>query len=508
MAQPAGTPKRAGRRARLARRAAKPRINPCAPGQIGGQYKPLSDTDLRDIYHTALRLLSELGMGEVPARLAEKLIAAGGTDNGAGRILFSRALVEDAIAKAAKVFVLHGRDAAQSIEVGGNKVYFGTGGAAVLTLDIDSGLYRPSTLRDLHDFTRLQDTLANVSWYTRCCVATDVPDEFDLDVNTAYALLKNTTKPTATSFTLAAHVAPIVQMFDIAGGGEGAFARRPFVKAHISPVISPMRYGEDAVDVVFECVKHNMPISCITAAQAGATAPATLAGFLAQSLAETLASLVMVHAIKPGHPMVFSNWPLVVDLRTGAFAGGGGEIAVLNAASAQLSNWLGLPSGVAASMSDAKAIDAQYGAEKAMTSLAAGLAGGNLIYESSGMTASLLGASFEAFVLDDEMHSNTYRALRGVEVSEENLGFEAICTAVLGDGHFLGGAHTLAAMERDYFYPSLANRDDPKTWEEKGAPDAWSMARQKAKDILASHHPEYLNAAQDTAIRNAFKILD
>ncbi|MEO1725383.1 MAG: trimethylamine methyltransferase family protein, partial [Pseudomonadota bacterium] len=176
---------------------------------------------------------------------------------------------------------------------------------------------------------------------------------------------------------------------------------------------------------------------------------ATLAGFLAQSLAETLASLVMVHAIQPGFPMVFSNWPLVVDLRTGAFSGGSGETAVLNAASAQLSNWLGLPSGVAASMTDAKAIDAQYGAEKGLTSLAAALAGGNLIYESSGMTASLLGASFEAFILDDEMHSHTYRILRGIEVTDDNLGFDAICQAVLGEGHFLGGAHTLQAMERD-----------------------------------------------------------
>ena len=138
-----------------------------------------------------------------------------------------------------------------------------------------------------------------------------------------------------------------------------------------------MRFGADAVAVVYECIAHNIPLSCITAAQSGATAPAALAGFLAQSLAETLASLVMVHAIRPGFPMIFSNWPLVIDLRTGAFAGGGGEIAVLNAASAQISNWLGLPSGVAASMTDAKAIDAQYGAEKALTALAAGLAGGN-----------------------------------------------------------------------------------------------------------------------------------
>lgn len=500
-------PQRAGRKSRLAKRAAKPLIDPCPPGQIGGSYRPLTEKDLQDIYHTALRLLAELGMGEVPANLADKLLAAGAVENGSGRFLFSKTLVEDAIDKAAKKFVLHGRDEARSIEVGGQKVYFGTGGAAVQTLDIDTGLYRPSTLRDLHDLTRLQDTLANVSWYTRCCVATDVPNNFDLDVNTAYALMKNTTKPTATAFTLAEFVDPIVQMFDIAAGGEGEFSRRPFVKAHISPVISPMRYGEDAVDVVFECIKNNIPISCITAAQAGATAPATLAGFLAQSLAETLASLVMVHAIKPGFPMIFSNWPLVIDLRTGAFAGGSGEGAVMNAASAQLSNWLGLPSGVASSMSDAKAIDAQYGAEKGMTSLAAALAGGNLIYESSGMTASLLGVSFEAFILDDEMHSNTYRALRGIEVSEENLGFDAICTAVLGDGHFLGGAHTLAAMERDYFYPTIANRDNPKTWEDNGALDAWALARIKAKDILANHHPEYLDKEQDASIRQYFNIL-
>lgn len=496
-----------GRKGRLAKRAAKPVLDPCPPGQIGGTYKPLTEADVARIYDTALNLLAHLGLGEVPARLHTDLCKVGAIDDGAGRILFPRTLVKNAIAGAAKSFVLHGRDPARSIEVGGQRVHFGTGGAAVQTLDIDSRSYRPSTLEDLHNFTRLQDTLANVSWYTRCCVATDVPDIFDLDVNTAYALIKNTTKPTATSFTLAENVAPIVEMLDIAAGGPGAFSKRPFMKAHLSPIISPMRFGEDAVDVVYECIKHNIPISCITAAQAGATAPATLAGFLAQSLAETLASLVMVHAIKPGFPMVFSNWPLVIDLRTGACSGGSGESAVLNAASAQISNWLGLPSGVACSMTDAKAIDAQYGMEKGLTSLAAALAGGNLIYESSGMTASLLGASFEAFILDDEMHSHTYRALRGIEVTDDNLGYEAIIEAVKGDGHFLGGAHTLAAMERDYFYPALADRDQPVTWAENGSKDAWDVAQERARHILATHTPEYLTPDQDAQIRAKFNIL-
>jgi len=163
---------------------------------------------------------------------------------------------------------------------------------------------------------------------------------------------------------------------------------------------------------------------------------------------------------------------------------------------------------VAASMTDAKAIDAQYGAEKALTSLAAALAGGNLIYESAGMTASLLGASFEAFVLDDEMHSATYRALRGIEVSEENLGYDAICAAVLGEGHFLGGAHTLAAMERDYFYPSLADRDTPDGWQAAGAQDARTRARTRARDILANHHPTCLTSQQEAQIQSRFTIID
>ena len=506
MSQPTSRLRRAGRDARLAKRAVPPSVNPAPPGQIGGQYRPLNEADLTSIYHTALRLLAELGMGEVPARLEADLVAAG-CHAAKGRVFVPSALVEDVIAKSAKTFILHGRDPDRSIEVGGDRVYFGTGGAAVNTLDMDSGVYRSSTLVDLHDFTRLQDTLDNVAWFTRCCIATDVPEIFDLDVNTAYALVKNTTKPTATAFTVAEHVDPIIAMLDIVAGGEGAFAKQPFMKTHISPVISPMRFGEDAVDVVYKCIEHNIPMSCITAAQAGATAPATMAGFLAQSLAETLASLVMVNVISPGFPMVFSNWPLVIDLRSGAFSGGGGETALLNAASAQLSNWLGLPSGVACSMTDAKAIDAQYGVEKGMTSLAAALAGGNLIYESSGMTAALLGASFEAFVLDDEMHAMTYRALRGVEVTEENLGFDAICDAVLGEGHFLGGQHTYAAMERDYFYPKLADRDEPRTWKDNGALDAWSRAKVKAREILATHHPDYLSADQDRAIRDRFKIL-
>lgn len=344
MEEPTNVRRGGGRSARVAARtAAAPEVNPAPPGQRGSRYAPLTETGIRAIYETALRLLAELGMGEAPPRLVEAATARGARVNGLGRLALPRAMVEDIVDGACKSFVFHGRDPRHDFEIGGDRVYFGTGGAAVQTLDLDTGLYRPSTLRDLHDFARLADRLTNVSWFTRCCVATDVDDVFDLDVNTAYALLRGTTKPVGTSFAVGAHVDPIVDMFDIALGGEGHFRQRPFCKAHISPVISPLRFGEDAVEVALACIARGVPINSIIAAQSGATAPATLAGFLAQSLAETLAGLALVNVFAPGYPVIFSNWPLVIDLRSGAFCGGGGESAVLNAASAQLSNWLGLP---------------------------------------------------------------------------------------------------------------------------------------------------------------------
>lgn len=506
--QKTGTARRAGGRAsRKAQRQTAGAIpNPCPPGQSGGAYRPLGETDLHAVLDTAYRLLAELGMGEVPPEFQELALAKGAHLNADGRLCFPRALVEDVIDGAAKRFVLHGRSAAHDFEIGGDRVFYGTGGAAVETLDIDTGLYRAATLADLYDFTRLIDQLDNISWFTRCCVATDVTDIFELDVNTAYALMAGTEKHVGTSFTVAESVPPIIAMFDRVLGGDGRFAQRPFCKAHISPVISPMRYGEDAVSVTRACVTHNIPINSIIAAQSGATAPAPLAGMLAQTTAETLAGLLLVNLMAPGHPMIFSNWPLVIDLRTGAFCGSGGEISVLNAAAAQIGNYLGLPTGVASSMADAKAVDAQMGAEKALSAVAAGLGGANMIYESAGMMASLLGASFEAFILDNEMLSNINRAIRGIEVSEETLGFDAIRDAVMGAGHFLGGDHTMNAMLRDYYYPVLANRDNPAVWAEAGAPDAWRTANLTAREILDTHYPDYISKDADTWIRDKFTI--
>ncbi|MEM6662579.1 MAG: trimethylamine methyltransferase family protein, partial [Pseudomonadota bacterium] len=110
---------RGGRRARIASRTAEePEADPCPPGQIGGQYQPLSEAEIDRIYRTALRLLGELGMGETPPVLIEAASRRGAFINGHGRLCFPQAMLEDIIAAAPKSFVFHGRDPKHSFEVG------------------------------------------------------------------------------------------------------------------------------------------------------------------------------------------------------------------------------------------------------------------------------------------------------------------------------------------------------------------------------------------------------
>ncbi len=494
-------------RARAAKRELRARPTRAVhPGIPGGRYHPLTGPDLERIHRAALDVLARIGMAGAPPRLRELALAKGARLNERDRLCFPRPLVEDTIAGAAHEIVLHGRDPRHDLDISEARVHYGTGGAAVKVLDSKTGGYRASSLVDLYDFARLVDTLPNVHWFTRCVIATELEDWLELDLNTAYACMAGTRKHIGTAITVAENVAPIIEMFDAALGGPGRFRARPFCKLHASPIVPPLRFGEDACGVIVEAVRHGMPINPITAGQSGATAPASLAGTLVQSVAETLASLIFVNLLTPGHPCIFSNWPFVSDLRTGAFSGGGGEEAVLNAAAAQIANFYDLPSGVAAGMADSKVPDEQAGYEKAITTVLAGLAGANLVYESAGMLASLLGCSLEAFVIDDELLGFVQRAVRGIEVTEETLSVETIEEAVNGPGHFLGSGQTLRVMESEYLYPVLGDRHTPEEWAEKGSTDIWQRARDRVSDILGSHYPRYIDPEVDERLRARYPI--
>lgn len=498
-----------GRAARKAIRAAPLAENKRAirPGLEGGRYQTLTGRDIEKIHHAALDVLERIGLADAIPSCRDLVLAAGGSLSPQGRLLFPRALVEDTVASAARNFPLHGQDPRHDMEPWGDKVYFGTAGAAVHMIDARTGAYRESTSADLYDLARMADALDNIHFFQRMVVCRDLPDPLEMDFNTCYAAVSGTSKHVGASWVHPDHLAVSMEMLHSIAGGEKQWRDRPFVSMSCCFVVPPLKFAEDACRTMELGVREGMPILLLAAGQAGATSPAALAGAVVQEVAEVLAGLVYVNLIKPGHPCIFGTWPFVSDLRTGAMSGGSGEQALLMSACAQMARFYDLTGGVCAGMSDAKMPDAQAGYEKGYNHALVGNSGANLVYESAGMHASLLGACLESMVIDNDSIGGALRTVAGIRVDDESISVEAmrdVCTA--GPGHYLGHAQTLDLMQSEYAYPVIGCRASPKEWVEQGSPTIIDRAEKKVSEILTTHFPRHIPDGLDAELRQRFPV--
>lgn len=502
-----GQERSGGRAARRAlRKAETPQV--VQAGMLGGAYKPLREADLEKIHYAALEILETVGIGEATPEVIELATERGCILSEAGRLCFPRALVEDVLAQSANEYVVQSRNPAHAdLQVGGYRVHYATSGEAVTIFEYSSKTFRPSTLLDLYDACRLTDRLEHIHQFGQTVIPTEITDLDEHDLNVAYALVAGTEKPFEMTFNRARNIKPAVELFDMVLGGTGRFAEKPFCTFGGCPIVSPLRFGEDSLDILVETSRLGLINDIAIAPQAGATAPAPLAGSLAQVTAEGLACLAIVNLIRPGCPMSFAIWPFISDLRTGSFSGGSGEEALIVAAAVQIGKFYNLPTTVPSSMTDSKIPDAQAGYEKGISAVLAGLAGGNRILESAGMLGSLMGCSFEALVIDNDMLGMVQRVIRGIEVTDETLSLDVIKEVALGPGHYLGHPQTLERMQSEFLYPKLADRATPGAWEQDGSKDMLERAHETAREILSAHYPDHLDPKTDAAIRAKFPIL-
>ncbi|WP_136439412.1 trimethylamine methyltransferase family protein [Pacificoceanicola onchidii] len=498
-----------GRAARVASRAAplSEDTRPVRPGMKGGQYNPLTEAEVQRIHHAALEALEVVGVSQAPETGQKAMIEAGAILGDDGRLRFPRALVEDMLAKAARGITLHGRSSQFDLQLTDTRVHFGTAGAAVNVVDAVTGEYEPSTIKDLYDSARLAQNLDNIHFFQRTMVACDIRDVTELDVNTAYACLSGTQKHIGTSISDPITVEPVMDLLHVVAGSEEAWRARPFMSMSCCFVVPPMKFATESCEAMEKCIAAGMPVLLLSAGQAGATAPAPIATAIVQAVAECLAGVVYVNAIAPGHPAIFGTWPFVSDLRTGAMSGGSAEQALLSAGCAQMHRFYGIPGGAAGGMTDSKVPDMQAGWEQGIINVLSGLSGLNMVYESVGMYASLMGFSPEGMVLGNDVIGQALRCVRGIDVTEDALSMEVMKSVCLNDGpgHYLGTDQTLSLMQTEYLYPDIGNRMTPKDWNEQGRPALLEAAQARVKGIL-SEAPSLIAPDLDRAVRERFAI--
>jgi trimethylamine--corrinoid protein Co-methyltransferase len=492
------------RRQRERKRRKRPAV---APGGLETRaYQPLSESDIKRIHEASLDVLEQTGIEVLPSEARQIFAQAGAmVDESDNRVRIPRAMVEDALAKACNRFTLAGREARHDLDMGGDRVYMGTGGAAIKVVDL-SGELRPSRLEDIARIGRLVDALDNIHFYLRPVVAQDVPDEL-LDVNKTYAAISNTSKHVMTSAYNLKSAREVIKMVSMVAGGKSAYEERPIVSFTNCWTVSPLRYATDTVEVLLELVRQNIPVTISSAPQSGTTSPAALAGTLVQINAEELSGIVLTNLVRPGARVLLGYVPSLADMRTGNFVGGAPEFALMNAAAAQLGHFYNLPVYNSSALTDSKVSDVQAGYEKGITSTAAALAGSNYIHHSAGFLENMLTVSYEQYVIDDDINGIIMRMVRGIEVNDETLSVDLIDQVCRGEGHYLGTRQSLQMMRTEYYYPHTGDRARRGDWEQAGSLDMRQRARARAQEILETHEPARLDASADQAIRKRFEIL-
>ena len=472
----------------------------------GGQFKPLTDGQVRRIHEAALSILERTGvLVEEPEalRLFQDAGAMVNSDN--SRVRLPRSLVEDAVDWAPSRVLLAGRDPRWDLELEGARVHIGTGGAALNVLDLETGQRRPATLRDVAELARLVDALDNVHFYLVPVYPTDL-DEDVIDVNTYYASLANTTKHVQAGVYTVQGIRDTVEMCEHVAGGAEALRERPIVSFITCWLVSPLRLATDVTTLLIETCRQRIPVVLSAAPMAGSTAPVTLAGMLAQLTAEQLSGVVLTQLAHRGAPLLIGPIPATADMQTGRYLAGAAEFGLTNAAMAQMAQFYHLPIYNSAGMTDAKTPDIQAGFEKAMSAVLAALAGSNFIHHAAGMLENMSMVAAEQFVIDNEILGMAMRVLQGVEVNDQTLALDVIDEVGPG-GHFLMADHTIRHMRSEFYYPSaVVDRKGWDMWLQDGCQDALERAQGMTRDILASHQPDPLDPAVERWIRERFEL--
>ena len=92
--------------------------------------------------------------------------------------------------------------------------------------------------------------------FDQTVVATDIADPFEHDMGIAYAIMSGTEKSFGVSMGRPEHIAPAVQLFDMALGDEGRFLARPVCVIGCCPMVSPLRFAREATDVLMETTRQ------------------------------------------------------------------------------------------------------------------------------------------------------------------------------------------------------------------------------------------------------------
>ena len=454
-------------------------------GQPQSPFAPLnlvSEDELDSIHQAALTVLKEIGVDFLHDEARAILRDAGAdVDAASRRVRFDPAFVEAQIGLAPKEFVLHSRNPARNLTIGGRHVAFGSVASAPNSFDRAGGR-RPGDKRDFQNFIRLGQSFDSIHFWGGYPVE---PIDIHASVRHLEALFDMLTlsdKPIHAYSLGRERNLDAIEMVKIARGiDDETLEREPSLFTVINSS-SPLKLDTPMLEGVIQMARRNQVVVLTPFTLAGAMAPVTLAGALVEQHTEALAGLVMTQVVRPGAPFVYGGFTSNVDMKSGAPAFGTPEYMKTAIVGGQLARRLSLPYR-SSNTNAANTLDAQAAYESVFSLWGAIMGGVNFLMHGAGWMEGGLQASFEKMALDADLLAMVAEFLRPLRVDEAEMALEAMREVGPG-GHFFGAEHTQSRYRTAFFPPTISDWRNYESWREAGSPTAFDAAEQVVAERL------------------------
>ncbi len=442
----------------------------------------LSEDDLERIHAATLRVLERVGLEVRSEPIRRELAACGArVDDATMRVRLPPEMVEEHLALIPPSFVMCARDPALDLPIDGSSGWLSGDGTSAFVVDLETGRRRPSTMRDLVETIRVADAVPELAYNWPTVAPQDVPP-YTQAAHYTHVMLAHSTKHAQHNEVYSKRDARVVlEMARVVAGGDRELRERPIVSTY-QCCISPLVYDEGPIEAAVELARGGLPSGFVAMGIGCATAPATLAGTLVSMNAEMVGGMTILEALVPGAVTFCGPYPTFMDLRTGDYRQDWGpEETLLKLAFAQLAHRYRVPINIMALDTGAKTQDWQAGLQHAVSLMAVAAAGRAEMITGTGTLHGAAVYDNVNVILDAELFRLICEVCEQTPVPEGPIG-EA------------------TRLEEPWLPPTFA-LEPLEAWERAGRPGARERARERVREILATHEPEPLPEDVDRELR-------
>jgi trimethylamine--corrinoid protein Co-methyltransferase len=448
----------------------------------------LSTEDLQRIHRATLEVIATTGV-KFPSPQALDIWEAHDCDvnRKTSVVKVPGETIEKALASAPPVYTLGARNKNLDLSLDGNHVYVGTDGCGVEVIDINTGELRRSVLRDVEEIARVADCCDQVSFNWVPVSAQDCPSG-TRSLYELKAIWENSSKHVQTESAYSGREASAaITMAEVIAGGNKELRERPLI-SFVECSISPLTHDPGSLEAALTAAAAGVPVGFMTMVSCGSSGPVSPAGTLVVGNAEVLSGLALIQLAYPGSPVFYAAAQTAMDMRSGAYTGGGPEDFLFGAATNALADFYRVPLSMGSFATGAKESNWQAGLENSLSTFMASIAMSDMLQGMGLLNGSLIW-SYEQLIMDCEIFDIIHKMMQGIVVDTETLAVKTIHN--VGPGHhFLTEEHTRAHM-RELWLSTLMDRRPYSDWQEK-KDDARDWARDRAKHILSTHKPDPL----------------